>query len=115
MKNKLNLIIKFLCFTILFFILSRANIYGEIFPFAFPMLFALAWANQKVYLLAPAYIIGHLINYHAFPDIINALVTVLFLLVPYYIHLVLKKPMKKYELFIFSLFSQVSYITFGMA
>lgn len=114
MKNKLNLIIKFLCFTILFFILSRANIYGEIFPFAFPMLFALAWANQKVYLLAPAYIIGHLINYHAFPDIINALVTVLFLLVPYYIHLVLKKPMKKYELFIFSLFSQVSYITFGI-
>lgn len=112
MKEKLNLIIHFLCFTALFFVLAQANIYGQIYPFAFAMLFALAWANQKVYLLAPAYLIGYLLNYHNFENIINVLITILLLLLPYYIHVILKKPMKKYELFIYAFLSQISYVVF---
>lgn len=90
MKNKLNYIIYFLLFTLLFFILSRASIYNEIYPFAFAMLFALAWANQKVWLLSPAYLIGYIINYHSFSAIVSALTVVLFLIVPYYIHVMTK-------------------------
>lgn len=114
MKEKLNLVIRFLIFTVLFFVLSRANIYGQIYPFAFSMLFALAWANQKVYLLAPAFVAGYLINFNQFSDIISALVTILMLLVPYYIHVLIKKPMKKYELFIYALFSQTAMVVFGI-
>lgn len=114
MKEKIYLFLRFIIFAVIFFILSRANIYGQIYPFAFSMLYALAWANQKVYLLAPAYLVGYLINYNQFSDIISALVTVLMLLVPYYIHVLLKKPMKKYELFIYAPLSQVAYIIFGI-
>ena len=48
MKTKLFYFAQFLGFIILFYVLSLASIGGLIFPFAFSMLFALAWANQKV-------------------------------------------------------------------
>ena len=114
MKGKLKYLLMFLCFTLLFFVLSRASIYGKILPFAFSMLFALAWANQKVWLLAPAYFVGYVINYHDFSHIIIALVTIILLILPYYIHVVTKTTMKKYELFIYAFLSQVAYIVFAL-
>lgn len=114
MKGKLYFVFIFLVYTLLFFVLSKASIYSEILPFAFPMLFALAWANQKVWLLSPAYFIGYIINYHTFQDFIICITTILFLVLPYYIHVVLKKSMKKYELFIYALLSQISYVVFGV-
>ena len=114
MKSKLNQVVLFLGYVILFYVLSLANIYGQIFPFAFAMLFALAWANQKVYLLAPAYFIGQIITYHTFQDIIITLVAILTLVVPYYIHILISKPMKKYELFLFALLSQTAFVVFGV-
>ena len=114
MKSKLYFVLMFLVFTALFFVLSRANIYGEILPFAFSMLFALAWANQKVWLLAPAYFVGYIINYHSFQDFIIVLTTILLLVLPYYIHVALKKNMKKYELFLYAFFSQTAYVVFGV-
>lgn len=114
MKSKLYFVFMFLVFTALFFVLSRASIYSEILPFAFPMLFALAWANQKVWLLAPAYFIGYIINYHSFQDFIIVLTTILLLVLPYYIHIALKKNMKKYELFLYAFFSQTAYVVFGV-
>ena len=114
MKSKLNQVVLFLGYVILFYVLSLANIYGQIFPFAFAMLFALAWANQKVYLLAPAYFIGQIITYHTFQDIIITLVSILTLVVPYYIHILISKPMKKYELFLFAFLSQTAFVVFGV-
>ena len=105
MKSKLSQLLLFLCFVALFFVLSEANIYGQIYPFAFSMFFALAWANQKVYLLAPAFFIGQVILNHTFEDIISSLVTIFMLVVPYYIHILTNRPMKKFELFIFSALS----------
>ncbi len=112
MKGKLYFVFMFLIFTALFFVLSRASIYSEIMPFAFSMLFALAWANQRVWLLAPAYFVGYIINYHNFQDFIIVLTTILLLVLPYYIHVVLKKNMKKYELFLYAFFSQTAYVVF---
>lgn len=114
MKNKLNAIILFLSFTLLFFVLSRASLLTEIMPFAFPMLFALAWANQKVWIISPAYFVGIVINNHSFEDIIICIVTILALVIPYYIHVVIKKPLKKYELFIYTFLSQIAYIIFAV-
>ena len=112
MKRKLNLAMLFLTYLVVFFLLSRACIMTDIMPFAFPMLFALAWANQKVWLLAPAFLAGVVINFHSFEGVISALVAVLFLVVPYYIHLLVKKPMKKWELFTFAGLSQTGSLIF---
>ena len=112
MRYKLSVLFRFVLFSFLFFILSRASIYGVIYPFAFSMFFALAWANQKVWILAPSYLLGVIANFYTFEGIINAIVTVSVLLIPYYIHVVMKKPMKKWELFVYCLFSQLANIIF---
>lgn len=114
MKNKLKYIVKFLLFTLLFFVLSRAGINGMIYPFAFAMLFALAWANQKVWLLIPAYLIGMIANNYSFEGIISVIVTVSMLAIPYYIHVSVKKPMSKLELYVFCGVSQTAWIVFSI-
>ena len=114
MKSKLNYLFALVGFSLIFFILSRASVYSEIYPFAFGMLFALAWANQKVWLLLPAYLIGFIPNNISFEGAIIALVTIFMLAFPYYIHLVVKKTMKKWELFIYGALSQTAYIVFSI-
>ena len=114
MRYKLDLFLKFLVFTLIFYILSRASVYANIFPFAFAMLFALSWANQKVWLLAPSYLIGQIANFPNFETIISSIVCVTFLLVPYFIHLLLKKNMKKWELFVYAFFSQTAKVVFTL-
>lgn len=112
MKNKFDVSLKFFLFSLLFFVLSKANINGIIYPFAFSMLFSLAWANQKVWILAPAYLIGSIANSPTFEGIISSLVTITALVIPYYIHVASKTPMKKWEVFIYCLLSQSAYIMF---
>ena len=112
MKNKLVLLIKFFLFVGLFFVLSRSSIQGVIYPFAFAMLFALAWAGQKVWLLAPAYAVGMLCDNFNFEGIISVVCTITLLIVPYYIHVLAKKPMKKWELYIFCALSQTAELVF---
>lgn len=113
MRYKFSLFLSFIFFSLLFFILSRASVYGAIFPFAFSMLFALAWANQKVWLLTPAYLLGYIANFPNFEGIIIAISSVTVLLIPYYAHIVAKIPMKRWELFLYALLSQTGYIIFS--
>ena len=89
----------FILFFALFALLNFASIGGVVYPFAFSMLFALAWANQKVWLLAPAYIGATLAVNFSFESAIGAVATALFLVVPYYIHILLKKNIKKFIIF----------------
>jgi len=114
MKNRLVYIFKFLLFFLLFFVFSCSSIQGLIYPFSFAMLFALAWAGQKVWLLTPAYIVALIINNHSFEGIISIVCTITFLVVPYYLHVLCKKPMKKWELFLFCLLSQISFLVFSI-
>ena len=114
MKGKINQIIKFFVFALLFFVLSRGSIQGVVFPFAYGMFFALAWGNQKVYLLVPAYIIGATLNNYSFAGIMPTLATVVFLIVPYYIHVAVKKPMQKWELFLYAALSQAGFLIFAI-
>lgn len=113
--NKLRKINKFLYpilslvfFTLLFYILLNASINGRLFPFAFGMLFALTWANQPVYFLAPAYIVAGLLHNLSVGYAIELLVTIFVLVVPYFIHVLAKKNIKKWELGIYAVLSQVA-------
>lgn len=113
MKNKLIFLFQFVVFVALFFVLSCSSIQGLFYPFAFAMLFALAWSGQKVWLLVPAYIVGLIISNHSFEGIICIVSTVTMLALPYYIHVLSKKPMKKWELFLFCVLGQTAHIVFG--
>lgn len=112
MKNKLGILLRFVGFGLLFFILSKSSIQGICTPFAYPMLFALAWAGQKVWIVAPAYILGTLWGNLSFEGAISIICTVTLLAVPYYIHLLAKKPMKSWELFLFTAISQTAGVIF---
>lgn len=105
--------ILFVSFVLLFFILNNASINNVLYPFSFGMLFALTWANQKVYLLAPAYLIAGLVINFSLNNAIVLLVTILFLILPYYIHVLCKKVMKKWEFGLFSLLSQTASVVFA--
>ncbi len=114
MKNKINYILLFFVYSLVFFIVSRASINGLIYPFAFSMLFSLAWANQKVWLLVPSYCLGVILNNYSFESIISTLVTIFILIFPYYIHVIMKKPMKKWEIFFYAALSQIAYLIFNI-
>ena len=108
----LDMAIKFCLFTFLFFLLFNASINQILYPFAFGMLFALTWANQKVYLLAPAYLLAGLITDFSLENAIVLLVTIFVLIVPYFIHVLCKKVMRKWEFGIFAVLSQIGKIIF---
>lgn len=105
-------ILLFIVFVGLFYVLDHASIVGTIYPFAFGMMFALVWANQKVWLVCPAYFIASLAASISFENIISALVSVLVCALPYYIHVMLKKNMREWEMFIYAPVSQVAAIVF---
>lgn len=112
MKTKFFFFAQFLAYIILFYVLNLASIAGLIYPFSFAMLFALAWANQKVWLLSPAYIISTLVNQFTLQNAICTLVTIFALVLPYYVHVLCKKGMKKWELFLCLAVSQTASICF---
>lgn len=114
MKGKIWYIFGFVFFTALFFVLSKGCIYGQIFPFAFPMLFALAWVNQKPYIICPAYLLGTVLNNLSWKGCVISLCTISLLLIPYYIHYAIAKPMKKWELYLYALFSQAGFVAFSI-
>lgn len=108
----LNLLIKFVLYVFLFYVLFNANINMVLSPFAFGMLFALTWANQKVYLLAPAYLIAGLLETFSLENAISLLCTLFILIVPYFIHILCKKNMKKWEFGVFAVLSQTAQVVF---
>ncbi len=97
----------------LFFVLEHASIAGLIFPFSFAMMFALVWANQKVWLVCPAYFVSAVVVDHSLTGVIGAICCVAFILVPYLVHYFCKKNMAIWELVIFAIFSQVASIAFS--
>ena len=110
----LSFILQFVIFLALFFVLFNASINYVIFPFAFGMLFALTWANQKVWLLVPAYIIAGVVYQPTMEFAICMLVCIFCLIVPYFIHILCKKNMKKWEFALFAILSQTANVVFDV-
>lgn len=106
--------LQFVIFLGLFFVLFNASINYVIFPFAFGMFFALAWANQKVWLLVPAYIVAGAIYQPTMEFAICMLVCIFCLIVPYFIHILCKKNMRKWEFAVFAILSQTANVVFDI-
>lgn len=111
-NKKLSYILLFVLFVGLFYVLEYASVAGAIYPFAFGMMFALVWANQKVWLVCPAYFLASIAYSQKFEFIIGALVSVIVCALPYYIHVLLKKNMREWEMLIYSAVSQTAVIVF---
>ncbi len=97
----------FLVFCGIFYCFSYASFNQIIFPFAFSFMFALLWVNQKTWLVCPAFLIGSVLFDWSFQNVISSLVCCLVVLVPYYIHVLLKKNIKIWEMGIYCAVSQL--------
>ena len=102
-------------FLALFFILENAGINGLIFPFSFAMLFALVWANQKIWLVVPAYLIAAIVVNHSLAGIIGAIVCAVMIAAPFVLHTIFKKNIQVWMLAIYAFLSQAGYIGFAAA
>ena len=111
--EKLKYLILAIGFVGLFFVLNLSSIAGVIFPFAFSMMFALVWANQKIWLVCPAYLFTSLLLDFSVGAIVSAVSAVAFLVVPYLVHFFCKKTMAVWELAIFAFLSQIAKVVFA--
>ena len=103
----------FMIYFIVFFIMQQASIAGLVYPFAIGLMFALVWAEQKVWLVSPAFLLSAIANDISFESIICAVIAVTMIVVPFYIHVVIKKRIYKWELGIYCLIAQVGNIIFS--
>lgn len=86
--------VKYLCFFLGFYILTKASIYELFYPFAVGLFFATIWCNQKIQFLVPVYILAQLISDSSALNIISSLFSVTFILIIYFIHIKFKKQIK---------------------
>lgn len=118
MKSKLNktlfLLANFIFFVGLFYVLFGSSVNLVIFPFAFGMLYALTWANQKIWIVAPAYIVAGAIYSPTLEFSICTLTCVFCLIMPYFVHILCKKNMKKWEFFVYATIGQTARVVFDI-
>ena len=96
---------KYLFFFIVFYILHCATI-QSIQPFAFGLLFALVWCNQKIYILSPLYILsGLLANFQTSSLIIHTITCLVFILA-YFLHYKFKKRLNPLLIGVYAFLSQ---------
>lgn len=111
--GKWSYLFLFVFYFVAFYILSKASILGYVYPFAIGFMFALVWAEQKPWLVCPAFVLASVANLFSFESAISALIAVVMVAVPYYIHIAIKKRIKKWELGIYCLLAQTGSIVFG--
>lgn len=118
MSRKINkylfLFLNFAFMIGLFYVLFNSSVNLIVFPFAFGMLYALTWANQKIWILAPAYIVAGAIFSPTLEFSICTLTTVFCLIMPYFVHILCKKNMKKWEFFIYAIVGQTANVVFDI-
>ena len=107
-------IIKYLFSFFVFYIVSKANINGLIYPFSFGILFALMWCNNNVLILAPLYIAGTFLGTFNLVSLYCAIGTVVVMLITYGIHFKLKKRIKYWQLGLYGLASQIPYVVLSI-
>lgn len=111
--GKFIYIFLFIGYFLIFFILNHASVIGLFYPFTVGFMFALIWAEQKVWLVSPAFVLSVLASNFSFESAIFAVVTSLSIALPYYIHVLCKKRIFKYELGIYCAIANTSYIVFS--
>lgn len=101
--------LKYFLFFILLFLLSVANVSG-LHPFAFGMLFALVWCNQKIYVIAPLYVLSGILVDVSLNNLLCLCVTAGVFVLFYLLHLKLKKPLTTLLIGIYAFLSQFAYL-----
>ncbi|MDD4111146.1 MAG: SpoIIE family protein phosphatase [Clostridia bacterium] len=109
-KEVLTEIIKYLFYFFLFYVMSKANINGVIYPFSFGVLFALMWCNSKVLVLAPLYILGNFLGTFDILSLYSSVVTVIIMLITYGIHYKFRNRMKYWQIGIYATLSQSCFV-----
>ncbi|MCL2540129.1 MAG: SpoIIE family protein phosphatase [Firmicutes bacterium] len=106
-------ILKYAAFFALFYALHLANISG-VYAFAFGMLFALVWCNQKLYILAPLYIIAAFLAFFTLEAVIIAGATAAVFALAYLAHYKLKRPLNLWLIGLYALLSQGVFLYFNL-
>lgn len=103
--NKINLIKYFLIF-IMFLFLTNARGYS-VSPFGVGALFALMWCGLYLPIIAGEYLLANIVLMNKIADIYSAITTVFILLVVFFLHKRVKKPMNVVLVGAYTLLSQV--------
>ena len=107
-------LIKYILIFFAFYIISKANINGVIYPFSFGLLFAFMWCNNNVLILAPLYILAIFLGTFSLTSLYCAIATVFVMVVCYGVHYKLKKRMNYWQILIYGLLSQVVFIVLNV-
>ena len=107
-------LLKFLIFSLVFYVLFHSNINSQIYPFAFGLLYAATWANQKVWIVVPGYVLAGALFLPSLENTICILVCCFALLLPYFVHVISKKNMRKWEFFLFAIVGQTANLAFEL-
>lgn len=105
-------ILKYILFFCLFLVLGFAKI-NEISPFAFGMLFALVWCNQKIFVIAPMYVLSCLVVDFSVQSFLCSVCTVGVFVLFFALHYKLKKPLNKIFVGLYAFLSQAMFIYFN--
>ncbi|MBR1925370.1 MAG: SpoIIE family protein phosphatase [Clostridia bacterium] len=101
--------LKYFLFFLLFVVLQFAEIKG-VHPFAYGMIFALVWCNQKIYFLVPLYILSGLCYDLSLFNFLNLFCTCFVFVFFYFLHYKLKKPLNSIFIGLYALLSQSPYL-----
>lgn len=104
--------LKLMVFFGVFYVLFHSSINNTIFPFAFGMMYALVWANQKVWIVVPAYVASGAVFCPTLEFAVGMLVCSFCIIVPYFVHMLCKRVMKKWEFVLFALIGQSATIVY---
>ena len=108
-KGNFYLVVKYLLFFILFYLLQKAEV-CELHPFGFGMFFALVWCNQKIWVLAPMFVLASFLCDFSIESVISSGFCALFFVLVYFAHLKFKKPLKPWLIGFYAFLSQFVYL-----
>ena len=109
----MNNLFKYFCFFLAFYILNCASVSG-LYPFCFGLFFCLVWCNQKVYILAPLYILASVLYFGDYFSIVCSGSTVLVMLIAYIFHYKFKRPFNTILICLYAILSQLVTLYFSI-
>ena len=107
-KRSINhlVVFKYAVIFLLLFILWRAGIKNNIFPFAIGLFIAFVWCNQNIWIVAVEFILSAYLSYLNIETMIIATACGLFVIIVYHVHKYIKKPIKLWLLIIYAVVSR---------
>ncbi len=106
--------IKYLLFFAMFFVLWKAGIKNNIFPFAIGLFLALCWCNQNVFILSLMFILTGYLSCFELTNLWLTLSCSGFMIIVTYIHKAIKSPIKIWLLCIYAFVCHTMLILYSL-